>query len=338
MLRTSPAATANRIRIRPAGVSELAGRPLVTEGVFSLGAAVSVAEPTSLTSLFDHLRDGRPGARNAVLAALRDNLTRLTVAILRRFPVVQQRREADSLFQQLCEKLIAALDAGVQPENPTEFIKFAAARLRRMLIDEADKLRRRREVVGLGGADGRPIPPPDVGDSPSVLAQWAEFQEKVGQLSDTELLVFDLHFHMQMPQSEVAELLNMEAKAVSRTWLGATKKLKGLIPTAIEPPAVAIVSGGTAFTTPAAVALFAGWRAVRVRAVGGAETGRPLPAAALEWAEVVCVTRPEYAAAVGRSSAARGKRVVCLDVPDAFDPTAAADVSRLWERLLGRIE
>ena len=58
------------------------------------------AVPPSLTVLFDDLREGKPGSRNAVLVALRENLTRLTVAILRQFPVVQQRREADSLFQQ----------------------------------------------------------------------------------------------------------------------------------------------------------------------------------------------------------------------------------------------
>lgn len=157
-------------------------------------------------------------------------------------------------------------------------------------------------------------------------------------LSDTERLVFDLHFHMQMPQSEVAELLALPAKTVSRTWLGVAQKLKGAIPKVDTPPAVLLVSGGAAFTGPEVVKLFAGWRAFRVRAVGLADQGVPLPASAVEWADVVCVTKSGYEAAVRKSAALGTKRVVCLDVPDEFDPADKAQVDRLWERLTRRVE
>jgi len=296
----------------------------------------------SLSILFQEVRDGTPGSRNALLTALRQNLTRLTAAILRQFPIVEQRREVDSLYQQLNEKLIGAMDAGVQPENPTEFIKFAAFRLRQMLKDEADKIRRRGTPAhfadpnhsSVGGAP----PPAAVEDSASVMLQWDDFQNKIQALGDTERLVFDLHFHMQLPQSEVAELLAMPAKAVSRTWLAVASKLKGAIPKVTAPPGVLIVSGGVAFTGPATAKLFEGWRAFRVRAVGGAENGLPLSATAVEWADVVCVTRPEYEATVRRCSALGKTPVVCLDVPDEFDPTDKAQVDRLWERLTKRVE
>ena len=298
------------------------------------------AVPPSLTVLFDDLREGKPGSRNAVLVALRENLTRLTVAILRQFPVVQQRREADSLFQQLSEKLLVALDDGVQPVNPTEFVKFAAYRLRQMLTDEADKIRRRKTSVGLGdsspssvGGWGLPPAPAAADDSPSVLLQWAEFQEKVQALTDEERLVFDLHFHLRMPKTEVAEVLRMEPRAVNLTWLRVAKQLKGLIPKMDDPPAVLIVSGGTAYTTPAANRLFDDVRAFRLRAVGGADAGPPSPTA-VAWASVVCVTRPEYADVVRRLSAAAGKPVVCLDLPDAFDAADKAHFSALWERVV----
>jgi len=104
------------------------------------------------------------------------------------------------------------------------------------------------------------------------------------------------------------------------------------------PPAVLIVSGGPAFIGPATAKLFEGWRAFRVRAVGHVDNGSPLAAPAVEWADVVCVTRPQHEAAVRRCSSVGKKPVVCLDVPDEFDPTDKAQVDRLWERLTKRIE
>ena len=302
----------------------------------------TTSSTASLSVLFREVRDGVPGARNALLTALRDNLTRLTVAILRQFPVVRQRREADSLFQQLNEKLIGAMDAGVRPENPTEFIKFAAFRLRQMLRDEADKVRRRGTPVAFADPNHSSVggvPPPAADeDTASVMLQWDDFQRTVQQMSDAEQLVFDLHFNMGMSQKEVAELTATEPKAVSRTWLAVAHKLKGLIPKVETPPGVLVVCGGTAFTRPEARALFDGWRAMRVRALGQADLGLPLPAAMIGWADVVCVTRSRYADLVRRSPALGGKPVVCLDVPDEFDPTDKGQVDRLWERLTKRIE
>ncbi len=332
-----------RIPLPPACHPGRACRPPPCERV----VVMSTASQThgTLSGLFADFHRGEPGSRNALLAALRDNLTRLTAAILRQFPIVQQRREVDSLFQQLNEKLIGAMDAGVQPANATEFIKFAAHRLRRMLIDEADKFRRRGPAVGfadpqasaVGGPPQAVVAPPAAGDdSVSVLLQWAEFQAKVQELDDTERLVFDLHFHMQMPQSEIAEMLALPPKAVSRSWLGVAKKLKGRIPKVDEPKAVLVVGGGAAFASPDAAKLFAGWRALRVRGVGGLAAGQPVPTAHLEWADVVCVTRPEYADQI--REAAVGKPVVVLDIPDEFDPADKAQVNRLWERLTKRID
>jgi RNA polymerase sigma factor (sigma-70 family) len=302
---------------------------------------MATTSTASLSVLFRNLHDGGPDARNALLDALRDNLARLTAAILRQFPIVQQRREADSLFQQLNVKLLGALDAGVRPPDTTEFIKFAAVRLRQMLKDEADKIRRRGfapQFADPGQSSAGGVASPDADeDTASVLLQWDDFQRKVQELSDTERLVFDLHFHMQMPQSEVAELLALPPKAVSRAWLAVAQKLKGAIPKVDTPPAVLLVSGGAAFADPAAAKLFAGWRAFRVRAVGHADYGQPLPPTAVEWAEVVCVTQPKYEALARSSAALAGKPVVCLDVPDEFDPADKAQVDRLWERLTGRI-
>lgn len=303
---------------------------------------MATTSTASLSVLFREVQNGTPGSRNALLTALRDNLTRLTAAILRQFPAVERRREVDSLYQQLNEKLIGAMDAGVRPENTTEFVKFAAFRLRQMLKDEADKLRRRGSAPQMAdpgqSSAGGVAPPAAEEDTASVLLQWDDFQRKVQDLGDTERLVFDLHFHMQMPQSEVAELLALPPKTVSRTWLAVAQKLKGAIPKVDTPPAVLLVSGGTAFASPAAGKLYAGWRAFRVRALGHADQGLPLPSAAVEWADVVCVTQPGYENVVRKSAALGGKRVVCLDVPDEFDPADKAQVDRLWERLTRRVE
>lgn len=189
-----------------------------------------------LTELFDRARAGDESARNELLAGLYDRIIRLSAAVLRTFPVVGRRRQAESVANDLVLKLIAALDEGLSARTATEFFRFAGTRLRQLLIDEADKLRRRDglcrvlsfEAVGADAPGGEFDPGTEL-DDPAELAEraefWDRFRGRLDGLPAEEARVVELHFLMQMPQSAAARVLGWEPKQVSRRWLSAARKL-----------------------------------------------------------------------------------------------------------------
>jgi RNA polymerase sigma-70 factor (ECF subfamily) len=189
---------------------------------------------SDLSGVFVRLRDGDPAARNELLDALYRRVVRLTAVLLRTFPAVQRRREVESVANDLSLKLIAALDAGLKTTSTTDFFRFAGTRLRHLLIDEAEKLRRRgvmRPLGGDGSTDGGAnLDPGSWSLEPATLAQWTEFHQAVEGLPADQKAVFDMHFFLQMPQAEVARVLGKEPKQVSRLWLGACLRLADFLP------------------------------------------------------------------------------------------------------------
>lgn len=179
---------------------------------------------------------GDGDARNQLLAALYDRLRRLTRVLLRTFPTVQRRRDEDSVANDLALKLIAALDAGLPAETTADLFRFAGVRLRQLLIDEANKLARRGTPVGgvgvAGDSSGGGGPDPATASlDPAVLAEWTEFHRRIERLAPDRKAVFDLLFFYQMPQTEVATVLGLPPKQVSRHWLAACDELGPHLPT-----------------------------------------------------------------------------------------------------------
>lgn len=193
-----------------------------------------------LPELFDRVRAGDRAARNELLTRLYDRIVRLSAVLLRAFPVVQKRREVESVANDLALKLIAALDDGLRVGTATDFFRFAGTRLRQLLIDEADKFRRRdglRRVVPFAAPGDSSAPDVDPGTEsfdPAAMAEraefWSRFHHRIGELPAEEVQVVEMHFLLQMPQSAVARVLGWEPKQVSRKWLSAAGKLAGVLP------------------------------------------------------------------------------------------------------------
>jgi DNA-directed RNA polymerase specialized sigma24 family protein len=64
-------------------------------------------------------------------------------------------------------------------------------------------------------------------NGPARLAFWTEFHRQVDSPQGDERTVFDLHDFGDFPQSEIARLLNLSPKRVSRLGLAATARLAG---------------------------------------------------------------------------------------------------------------
>ncbi len=197
-----------------------------------------------LSGLFELIRSGDVAARNRLMTAIYERIVRLTAVVLRDFPVVQRTRTVESLAQDLSVKMLAALDSGLPTETTADFLSLAAVRLRQLLIDEAEKYRRRvartakrtggtGQTVPLDGGDSAAVIDPAAPASldPAALAEWTEFQTRVSELPDDERRVVELHFFLQMSQAEVARVLEWEPKKVSRRWLSACAKLADHLPT-----------------------------------------------------------------------------------------------------------
>lgn len=89
--------------------------------------------------------------------------------------------------------------------------------------------------------------------------------------------------------------------------------------------------------SPTAETVFAGWPEVETDSAGLAPDAEvPLSAEQLEWADLVFVMERRHRQAVQRRfpSALRGKRLVCLDIPDDY-AYLQPELVRLLERKVG---
>ena len=186
-----------------------------------------------LSGLFHRLRQGDRAVRNEIIGTLYDRIIRLTAVMLRTFPRVSQRREVESVTDQLVIKLMKLLDdPGFQVESESHFFRLAAKKLRELLLDETEKYRRGLPEVLQGSKSGSALPFEPGTDSmdPAALAEWTEFHKQVAELPEDERTIVEMHLFLGMAQSEIARVLEWEPKQVSRKWLKASLKLADYLP------------------------------------------------------------------------------------------------------------
>src|SRR5262249_54550376 len=144
------------------------------------------------------------------------------------FPELARRHELDSIVHETWGRLLQGLGK-TEPPTVGRFFRLAALQFRPVLLDMAQSERRRaqREVLGLSGADSAG-PTPSAGSTscdPARLALWTEFHEKVGTLSELERVVFEMHYYLELPQAQIAQVLELHPRKVSYLWIAATEKL-----------------------------------------------------------------------------------------------------------------
>jgi RNA polymerase sigma factor (sigma-70 family) len=182
-----------------------------------------------LQSLLDRLRQGDPQARRLLLERACERLRRLAGRMLHgAFLEVARRHEVDSVVHETWVRLLQALER-TEPPTVADFFRLAAHKIRQVLLDMAQNERRRgqREVIGLGAADDSAdgLAPADRTHDPARLALWTEFHEKVTTLSELERTVFEMHYYLDLPQAEIARVLDLHPRKVSYLWIAATEKL-----------------------------------------------------------------------------------------------------------------
>ncbi len=191
-------------------------------------------EPTAeLQILIDRVRQGDAEARRQLLERAYDRLRRLAGRILAgSFPTVQAKHDVHSVVHETWFRLLQALEK-TQPETVADFFRLAAHKIRQVLLDLVEKQRKRsqREILGFAddsSAGGVPEPV-QVTHDPRKLAMWTDFHRQVEQLTGDERAIFEMHYYLDLPQVEIAKILNFHPRKVSYLWVAATEKLADVL-------------------------------------------------------------------------------------------------------------
>jgi RNA polymerase sigma factor (sigma-70 family) len=186
-------------------------------------------DSTILQGLLDRMKAGDRAARRELLERACTRLRRLANTIFTgSFARLRDQHELDSVVHETWLRLLQALDQ-VDPPTVADFFRLAAHKIRQVLLDLAERERRRaaRELSGLGG-DSRSGGLASAGSQtldPARLALWSEFHARVADLPEDERRVFELHYYLELSQAEIARMLELHPRKVSYLWVAATERL-----------------------------------------------------------------------------------------------------------------
>ena len=195
-----------------------------------------------LNDCLDRLKRGELGARDELIGGASRRLVALANQMLQQNQRIARWEGADDLFQRAAIRLHQSL-AEVVPPTAEDFLRFAAAKLRRELIELA---RHYYGPLGLGANHATPVPGCKTADeafqnaawiaeySPQRLALWTEFHSAVDRLPEIERRVFDLLWYHQLTQVEAAQILKVPERQLRRYWQSARLNLRRLIGDTVE--------------------------------------------------------------------------------------------------------
>jgi RNA polymerase sigma factor (sigma-70 family) len=192
-----------------------------------------VADDTStdLQNQIERLRLGDRHARRELLQRAHDRLLRIAATLFREdFPDLHGRHDWESVVSEVWIRMVGDLET-TQPQTVDGFFGLVFLKVRQVLLDLAHRQRRvdARLQGGLidGGERGTPagFDRADTRYDPDRLALLTEFHQQVEQLPGDERRVFELRYYGGYAQAEIAQMLALHKKQVSRLWLAATGRL-----------------------------------------------------------------------------------------------------------------
>jgi RNA polymerase sigma factor (sigma-70 family) len=181
-----------------------------------------------LQRLIDRFQPGDLEVRRELLERAVDRLRRLAAKMLgESFPRLQGEHDVDSVVNETWIRLLQALEQS-SPATVQDFFRLAAHKIRQVLLDMADRQTR------LDRREGRHLESGDSTDGSAVeqqthdplqLTMWTEFHSRVPKLPDDERQIFEMHYYLEIPQSEIARITGIAPRQVSRLWIKAIERL-----------------------------------------------------------------------------------------------------------------
>lgn len=182
-----------------------------------------------LRCLIDRLASGDDSARAELLARAYNRMWRIAATMFHRdFPNLRDRHDVESVVDESWARLMRALET-VRPPTVEDFLRLVAHKVRQVLLDMAERQRRRDDRARDDARRCRESPDTaDVADEslePGRLALLTEFHRQVENLPAEQRTVFDLHYYTDLPQAEIARVLGIHPRKVSYLWIAATEQL-----------------------------------------------------------------------------------------------------------------
>jgi RNA polymerase sigma factor (sigma-70 family) len=186
---------------------------------------MSADATVELQAVLERLRAGDRQARYELLERAHQRLRKLAARMLSQsFPGLRAGHDLDSVVNETWMRLLQAL-ATAEPPTVADFFRLAAHKIRQVLLDMAGRdHRRHRREAGASNSNGSGSPAGQTFD-PARLALWEELHERVSALPEQERTVFEMHYYLGVPQSEIARVLDLPPRKVSYLWVAATDKL-----------------------------------------------------------------------------------------------------------------
>jgi RNA polymerase sigma-70 factor (ECF subfamily) len=187
----------------------------------------------TLHAYLDRLQGGDDTAFDDLIRRTEERLYLLARRILHQYPGVRRWEDTGDVLQDALLRLVRDLrDKRKRPSDPREFFRLAASRIRSVLLDlhrhyqgpcglGANVVAAREGAAAGGGPD--PVAP---APSSSDMERWTAFHEAVERLEPKQREVVGLLFYHGWKQAEVAELLQMSVRTVSKYWAGAIDRLR----------------------------------------------------------------------------------------------------------------
>jgi RNA polymerase sigma-70 factor (ECF subfamily) len=191
--------------------------------------ANSGSQTTELQAWLDQLRAGNPAARAEVISRSCERLRQLAHRMLKNYPRLRRWEQTDDVLQNAMLRLHRSL-AEVKPESVAQFLGFAAAQVRRTLLDllrhhfGPEGAAAHHHTDGKGAANDLPSAAERcevVSAEPEDLEAWTRFHETVDALPDEQRQVFNLLWYEALSQPQAASVLGVSQRTVGRRWLAA---------------------------------------------------------------------------------------------------------------------
>jgi RNA polymerase sigma factor (sigma-70 family) len=184
-----------------------------------------------LQDLIDRLRRGDESARRELLQRAHDRVLRIAAKIVQEdFPGLRGRHDLESVVSEVWIRMTTALES-TQPQTVDGFFGLVFQKVRQVLLDIVARERRvnaRRREGPLDANEPEALANCDQADTthdPKRLAMLTEFHEQVEKLPGAERTVFEMRYYGGYAQAEIAQLLGLHPRQVSRHWMAATERL-----------------------------------------------------------------------------------------------------------------
>ena len=185
-----------------------------------------------IENLLDRIQAGDDRAREELIKESQERLGRMASKMLKGFPgVARMAGQTGDVLQPVLFRLYCALEKK-KFDTGRGFVAYAAQMIRYELLDLTRK--HRQEIKGRltnrPDAEGRlPLDrlgsPGSVPGVPGEFEKWDRLHEAVDQLPDDEKRVIELRCYGQWSRQEIAVIIGVEAKTVTRRYGRALDKL-----------------------------------------------------------------------------------------------------------------